>query len=230
MLHHERAARRELHRHLDPGRGQPVEHGREPAELPVDIGGVGARRVEVGADAAEPEARQLGDGGDHLHRLLGGHAQALEPRVHLHEDLDRLARGGGVGVGLVEVGDRGDEAVRDDVRRGRRQRIREDEDRQRHALPARPDRVGEIGEGQRVGAVRDEDLRHLAGAEPVAIGLEHGEDLALGADQPAHRAQVLRRGVEIDLEPRRPQKARRDAHGAGRAGAWSTKAGREGGA
>jgi hypothetical protein len=32
-----------------------------------------------------------------------------------------------------------------------------------------------------------EHRRHLAGAEAVAIGLEHGEDLPIGADEPADR-------------------------------------------
>ena len=80
MLHHERATRGELHGRLDAGGGEPVEHGGEPTELPVDVRGIGARRyVKVRAHAAEPEPRQLGDGRDHLHRLLGRQPRRSSP-------------------------------------------------------------------------------------------------------------------------------------------------------
>ena len=46
----------------------------------------------MGADAAEAQVRQLEHGQDRLGRLLGGHAEPLEPDVDLDEDLARPVR------------------------------------------------------------------------------------------------------------------------------------------
>ena len=215
VLHDERAARGELDGCVDAGRGEPVEHGREPAELPVHVRGVCARRgVQVRQHASQAQTRHLADGEDHLDRLLGGNAEPLEPGIHLDEDLAGLAGGGAIGGRLVDVRQGRDETVGEDLGRRRGQRVRVDEDRQRGPLAARPDRIGEIGEGKPVGPMSGEDLRHLAGSEPVAIGLEHREDLPPGADEPPYRSEILGHRVDIDLEPRRSQQTRPDAHGA----------------
>ena len=59
-------------------------------------------------------------------------------------------------------------------------------------------------------------LRPPAGAlHNVRVSLEHGEDLAIRADEAAHRAQVLGRHIEIDLEPRGPRQA-----GTGQSSGW----------
>ena len=72
--------------------------------------------------------------------------------------------------------------------------------------PAQPDAFGEIGHPEVVRAIAGEHAAHLDGAEPVRIGLDDREDLALGADQPPHGPEVVRGGVEIDLEHGRPER------------------------
>ena len=90
--------------------------------------------------------------------------------------------------------------------------------------PAEADAFAEVGDAQRIGAVGHEDGAHLGGAVAVAVGLDHGEDLPLRADEPAHRAHIRCRGIEVDLERGRTRRSharlddlRRQAAGSARA-------------
>jgi hypothetical protein len=169
--------------------------------------------VQVRAESGQPHARKLADRQDELHRLIGRDAEPLEPDVDLHVDVRRrnvVARSGGAVVGAsgVEVGERRRQPGGDDLGGGLGQRVRIDEDRQREAGTSQPNPVREIGDAECVGAVLRERAAHLEAAEPVGVGLHDGEDFARRADEPAHRAKVRHRGVEVDLEPGRTDERR----------------------
>jgi hypothetical protein len=154
--------------------------------------------------------RQLEHRGDRLHRLLRRHAQPLEPHVDLHEHVAGAGRRSRVRACAVEIHQRRHEPVRDRRRRGLGQRIRIHEDRGRDAPLPQANALGEVGDGQRVGAVRDEHAPHLRGAVAVAVRLHDGEDLPRGSHHLAHGADVRRGGIQVDLE----------RGGPGRAGRW----------
>jgi hypothetical protein len=94
--------------------------------------------------------------------------------------------------------------VGETVRRGLGQRIRVHENRGGDAAPAEANALAEIGHPEGVRPMLDEDRGHLGRAVAVAVGLDHREDLPLRPHEAAHGAQIRRRGVEIDLERRRP--------------------------
>ena len=151
--------------------------------------------------------RQIEHGADRLHRLLRRHAQALEPDVDLDEEVARAARRLRVGPGRVEIDEGGNQIVGQRLGRGARQRVRIHEDRRRDPVLPEPDALAQIGHRQPVGSVPRERRPHLGGTEAIAARFDDGENLALRADELAHRAHVVRRGVEIDLEQRRARRA-----------------------
>ena len=203
-------------RHPHAARLQLVDRRREPAELPLGVGGVAAvGRVRVGAETGQAQARQLQHGRDGLHRQLGRHAQPLETDVDLDEDVARLRGRLGVRAGAVEVDQRRDQPMGDRLGRGLGQRVRIDEHGGDDAAPAQPDALGQVGHGQSVGAVREEDRAHLGGAVTVAVGLDDGEELARRAHEAPHGPDVRGGGVEVDLERGRPGRARRGRGGHG---------------
>ena len=65
--------------------------------------------------------------------------------------------------------------------RGFGQRVRIDEDGRGDPALAQSDTLAEVGDGQRIGAMRHEGGAQLGGAVAVAVGLDDGEDLPLGA-------------------------------------------------
>jgi hypothetical protein len=60
---------------------------------------------------AQTQVRQIEHRADRLHRLLGRHAQALEPHVDLDEDVARLGRRLGVGPRRIHIDERRDQLV-----------------------------------------------------------------------------------------------------------------------
>jgi len=120
----------------------------------------------------QPEHRE-----HHLHRLLRGHAEALEADVDLDEHLARAGRGLRVRPRGVEIHQGRDEAVGKRLARCVGQRVGIDQDRRGDPARAQPDALGHVGHAQAVGAVADEHRPHLGGAVPVAIRLHDREDL-----------------------------------------------------
>ena len=90
--------------------------------------------------------------------------------------------------------------VSDGLGRGFGQRVRIDENGRGDPALAQSDTLAEVGDGQRVGAMRHEGGAQLGGAVAVGVGLDDGEDLPLGPDDLADGADVVGGGVEIDLE------------------------------
>ncbi len=204
---HEGRGGQEPHGDGNTARFQLVDHARESPELPVGVGGIAADLgVRMRADAAEAQVGQLHHGEDRLDRLFRGNPEALEPHVDLDEDLARAGRRLRVRAGGVEVHEGGHEAVGESVGGGHGQRVRIHENRRGDPTPAHPDALGEVGHGQVVGAVPDEHGTHLGGPEPVAVGLDDGEDLALGTDELSHPADVVGGRVEVDLEHGRAER------------------------
>ena len=163
--------------------------------------------MRVGAQAGQPQVWQLQHGRDGFHGLLGRHAEPFEPDVDLHEHVARSRGRFRIRTRAVEVDERRSEAVGDRLRRGLGQRVRIDEDGCRDPAAAQADALPEVGDAERIGAIRDEDGAQLGGAVTVAVGLDHREDFPLGAHHQAHGADVRGGGVEVDLEGGRPRQA-----------------------
>src|SRR5262249_1518081 len=157
-------------------------------------------RVRVGTDSGQPQVGQLQHGRDDFHRLLRRRAEPLEPDVDLDEHVAGPGGRFGVRARAVEVYESRNEPVSEGERGGLRQRVGIDEDRAGEPAPAQADAFRQVGDPQRVGAVRDEDASHLGSAVTVPVGLDHGEDLPLRAHELAHGAHVPGGGVEGDLE------------------------------
>ena len=113
-------------------------------------------RVGVGAKSGQPKAWKLQHGRDDLHGLLGGHTKPLEPDVELDEDVAWSTGRLRVGSGAFEVYEGRDEAVSDGFRRRLRERVGIDQNRGCDPALAQAKTLGQIGDGQRIGAVRDE--------------------------------------------------------------------------
>jgi hypothetical protein len=130
---------------------------------------------------------------DGLHRLLGRHAQPLEPDVDLDE---HVARSGRPPPAYARAPSRSTsvrrEPVSEALRRGLGQRVRIDEDGAGDPAPAKRIALARSATASASAPFAANTRADLGGAVAVAVGLDHGEDLPVRAHHLAHGADVGR--------------------------------------
>ena len=161
--------------------------------------------MRVSAESGQPEVRQLEHGRDGLDRVVGRHAEPLEPDVDLDEHVARAVGCLGIGPRAFDVDESGREPVGQGHLRGLRERVRVHEDRRRDTPEAQSDALAEVRDGQRIGPMREEDLADLGRAVTVSVRFDDGEDLPRRSHKAPDGADVRGGGVEVDEERGRPR-------------------------